>query len=311
MKTNIKVLDDFSYYLSTIRGYSPITVKGYYSDLILLFTFLNSYLEWNVDLGDIDISFLSKVEENAIFAYLSYLISYKNNGSSTRKRKVASAKSFFKWLYTKYDKTLKKENNPTLSVACVEKTRRLPKYLKLEDALRIQSIFNETNSKNYIRDNTIIILFLNSGIRLAELVNINIKDINLELKELRIIGKGNRERTVYLNKKVLKQLELYLSTRTDDYEALFLSSCKTRLKPNSVEHICNKAFALAGLGGCGYTTHTLRHTAATHIYAQTNDILIVKEFLGHTNIASTEIYTHISNKELKEAADRHPLNNIS
>lgn len=148
--------------------------------------------------------------------------------------------------------------------------------------------------------------------RLSELSNIKIKDINFENKSILIIGKGNKERTVYLTDKIIKQIKEYVGTRQiiDLSENLFVNNKNTKLSNRSIENICDKAFKLAGIGNKGYTTHTLRHTAATYVYNTTKDIIVTKNLLGHKHIVSTQIYTHISSEELKKAVNSNPLNNF-
>ena len=189
---------------------------------------------------------------------------------------------------------------------------RTPKYLKLEDAKKIQNIFNISNSRYYIRDNTIISLFLASGMRLSELSNIKIKDIDFSKKNVQIIGKGNKERIVFLTDKIIKQLKKYLDTRQiiDINEYLFINNKNTKLSNRSIENICDRAFKLVGINDKKYTVHTLRHTFATYIYKQTKDILVVKEILGHETINATMIYSHIDNDDLKKAVRSNPLNDF-
>lgn len=308
MRTNIDILDDFSEYLRVVRGYSSKTIDGYYIDLKCFFAFLISYFDWNVRLKVINVFFLSKVDEEVLYSFLAYLGSYKSNSSSTRKRKLAAVKAFFKWLFLKYDSVLAGIPNPALSLSYIEKTKRVPKYLELKDAIRIQSVFDESNSKHFIRNNTIMVLFLNCGLRLSELAGLDVSDICFEDRSFRVIGKGNRERVVFFNDRTLKQLKLYLATRNDDYVPLFLSSHNTRLSPRSIEYICDKAFRLANIDSFGFTTHSLRHTAATYIYSTTNDILVTKEFLGHSSIAATQVYTHVHSEVIKNAVESNPLN---
>ena len=202
------------------------------------------------------------------------------------------------------------KENPMKRSIQVQPVFRLPKYLKLEDAKKIQNIFNKSNSRYYIRDNTIISLFLCTGIRLSELSNIKIKDIDFSNKNIPIIGKGNKERMVYLTDKIIKKLKKYLDTRQiiDLNENLFVNNKNTKLSNKSIGNICLKAFKLAGLENKGYSAHTLRHTVATYIYKTTKDIKIVQEILGHESINKTQIYTHIDNLDLKKAVDSNPLN---
>ena len=213
-------------------------------------------------------------------------------------------------------KMSKMKENPMLSLPGIQQQIRLPKYLNLKDAYKIQNIFNISNSRFYIRDNLIITLFLQTGMRLSELVNININNINFDKKSITIIGKNNKERIIYLNDLCMKKLKEYINLRKNKTkiininEALFLNKNGQRLQQHGVEYICKKAFKLAGLEEYNYTTHSLRHTVATQLYINDIDLLVIKEILGHSSITTTEIYTHVHNLKVKEAVEKNPLSNF-
>lgn len=308
--SNIKILHDFLTYLLCIKNCTKVTISDYRNDLNIFFNFLVDYLELKINVKDITVFILGSIEESTILAFLVYLNVYRNNGSNTRKRIVSSLRSFYKWLFMKYYNTLKNKINPTSNLPTIEQQQRLPKYLKYSDAIKIQSIFNSNNCRTPIRNNLIIKIFLNCGLRLSELANINISDIDFKNKTLRIVGKGNKERIIYLSKFITNVICEYLEKRDSDSNALFLNANGEKLKKGAIENICKRAFELLGVSDFNYTAHTLRHTAATYMYKNTKDILIVKDFLGHESVESTEIYTHIINEELKDAVNRNPLNFI-
>ena len=298
-KDNPKILNDFLNYLKITKNYSKGTIAGYELDLMIFLKFIVRYFDLEFSINDID-----------IFAFLIFLNHEKENIAKTRNRKLAAIKQFFKYLYAKYP-SLKNKLNPAENINFAEKMYRLPKFLDLSNAKKIQCVFNKLNSKNYIRDNAIITLFLQTGIRLSELQNINIKDINFTDKTIKIIAKGNIERKIYLNATSVAAINNYLKTRKyENQEPLFISNRKKRISKSSIENICKKAYKLLGLNEKEYSVHTLRHTVATHIYKETKDILIVKKILGHKSIAATEIYTHIENDIIKDAFDKHPLANL-
>lgn len=309
-KENPKILNDFLRYLLG-QNYSIGTVNGYAIDLLIFFRFIITYLNLGIQVKDIDVFIFLKIQKSDIAAFTIYLGENKENCANTRHRKIAAIKAFYDWLYKKYS-VFKGKTNPTKTLPSVEKIMRTPKYLKLEDAKKIQNIFNISNSRYYIRDNTIISLFLASGMRLSELSNIKIKDIDFSKKNVQIIGKGNKERIVFLTDKIIKQLKKYLDTRQiiDINEYLFINSKNTKLSNRSIENICDRAFKLVGINDKKYTVHTLRHTFATYIYKQTKDILVVKEILGHETINATMIYSHIDNDDLKKAVRSNPLNDF-
>lgn len=304
------ILRKFSKYLINTKNYSKNTVISYEFDLIIFFKYICEYLFPKIEIKDINVFILAQIEEKDIFSFLIYLNCKRENSAETRNRKLAALKTFFKYLYTRYS-SLKDKLNPTNNIEKAEEMIRLPKYLKLEEAKRIQSIFNEYNSKNYIRNNTIITLFLQTGMRLSELKNIKIQDINFENKTIKITCKGNKEKIIYLNAVAINSIRKYLSIRNyNEYEYLFVNKNSNVLSRKSIESICKKAFELANLTEYNYSTHTLRHTAATYIYKATKDILVVKSILGHENLNSTEIYTHIIKDDIKDAFNKHPLANF-
>lgn len=303
-----QLLKDFAKYLAT-QNYSTGTIEGYVLDLMIFFDFIIKYLKLNINISNISIFILINVERKDIFAFFTYLCCIRENCVNTRKRKTVAIKQFYNWLYEKYD-TFKGKEKPTDNLPPIQSTERLPKYLKLEEAKKLNNIFNNSNSRHHIRNNAIISLFLSTAIRLSELANIKIKDIDFDNKSIIINGKGGKERVVYLTDTLINILKNYLRTRKvlncDDY--LFITDKNTKLSRRSIEDICQHAFELAGINGHGYTTHSLRHSAATYIYKSTKDILAVKELLGHTSLAATMIYTHVENEDLKKAVNSNPLN---
>lgn len=317
-KENPKVLNDFLNYLIVFKNYSKGTVEGYNTDLIIFFNFLIKYLNLKIKIKDMSVFILSTIKESDIIAFLVYLNYNRDNSFKTRQRKLSSIKSFYKWLFSHFPIFNSKEN-PTKNIPHIEITERTPKHLRLNDALKIQHIFNISNSRNPARDNTIITLFLNCGLRLSELTGINLKDIDFNNTTLNVIGKGNKERTVYLNKSCLTAIKNYIEVRPKEgikndanasNEPLFKDNRNKRITIFNIEKICKKAFMLAGLKEYKYTTHSLRHTSATYLYESTKNILIVKEFLGHSSITSTQIYSHINNENIKNAINNNPLNSF-
>ena len=210
-KENPKILNEFLNYLITMN-YSIGTVVGYNSDLLIFFKFEIDYLGLGIELKDINIFILTNIKRSDILAFTVFLNYNRENNWATRKRKLASIKKFYDWLYSTYS-TMNSKENPMGRGIKVQPVLRLPKYLKLEEAKSLQHIFNINNSRNSLRNNTIIILFLNTGMRLSELSNIRINDINLKDKKINIIGKGNRERILYLNTICMKYITDYLSAK--------------------------------------------------------------------------------------------------
>ena len=308
-----KVLCDFLNYLMAIRNYSLRTIKLYNNELLMFFKFLKEYMSLNIQIKNFNIFILAQVKESTIIAYLVYSNYYRNNSSRTRQRKLSIIRSFFKWLFINYPPFNYMEN-PTKYIPNIEPVIRLPKYLNIENARKIQTIFDIHNSKFPIRNNMIITMFLHTGMRASELINLNISDINFSKKTIIVKGKNSKERVIYIDKVLLSKLKKYLKIRNKNKkilnmnDALFISYQNKRIGIDCVEDICAKAYKLMGLSEYGYNVHTLRHTAATLVYRETRDIVVLKEFLGHAQISTTEIYTHVINDEVKNAVNSNPLN---
>ena len=315
-KEKPKILNEFSNYLLVSKSFSKETIKSYNIDLMLFFEFIKEYLKIKNEIKDFNKFILLQVKEADIIAFLIHCNYSRDNNPYTRQRKLSAIRCFYKWLLGTFpDGEL--HTNPTLGIGNIKKVVRLPKYLNLEDSKKIQKIFNNSNCKNPIRDNTILCVFLTTGIRVSELTSINIKDINFTKKVIRIVGKGNKERAVYLNNYCKQQLEHYISIRNKNKqtvntnEALLLNDRGERFTRHGIYYICKKAFEYMDLGDRHYSPHTLRHTSATLLYMYVKkDTLLLKEFLGHDSIASTQIYTHIHNTDLKEAVAKNPLANF-
>ena len=309
-KENPKILNNFLSYLA-VQNYSKRTIQAYNIDLLIFFNFIIKYLKLDVQTKDINIFILISIKKEDIIAFLVYLNYQRDNCFKTRQRKLATIKSFYKWLFFTYPTITKYKTNPAEKLVRIIPVDRLPKYLSLERVKKVQNIFNISNSRNAIRNNTIITVFLNCGLRLSELVSIDICNIDLNKKTVNIIGKGNKERIVYLNKKTINSIKEYLSTKKIiKYNGpLFTYGDNKRLTIYNVEKICHKAFKLAGLSEYNYTAHSLRHTAAVNIYKQTKDILVLRDFLGHETIKSSEIYLHTDNDAVRNAIHKNPLSN--
>lgn len=314
-KTIPKILEKYLNYLIAVKGCSINTLKAFSSDLMQFFNFIEKYKEIPIPVSDFNIFVLIQVKEQDIIAFLVYLNYSRDNSPYTRQRKVTALKSFYKWLFSVFSKINNREN-PTLGLTPIKKVERLPKHLTLSQTKEIQKIFNPSNTRFPKRNNAIISLFLSTGMRLSELININLNDIDFENNSIIIFGKNSKEKIIYFSTYCKNILLEYINTRTlnDDglksRTPLFLNRFGNRVGVEAVENICKQAYKLIGLDDLGYTTHTLRHTAATIIYTYaSNDILLVKEFLGHSSLASTEIYTHLSNNKIKEAVEKNPLNN--
>lgn len=304
-------------YTASIRGLSARTVNAYYIDLRTFFAFLlvhrgmlaKDALPEPTQMAAIDASFIAAIDKAEIYEFLFYATKDRSNASATRARKLSTLKGFFKYLTSK---TNHLDKNPTQDVEAPKIKKSLPKYLTLDESMEL---LNNIQSDFLERDYCIITLFLNCGMRVAELTAINSNDIKNDT--LRILGKGNKERMVYLNTACLQAIDNLLREKNKieklvDKQALFVSKrTGKRLSVRRIQQIVNDCLNTAGLSGKGYSAHKLRHTAATLMYQYGHvDMLALKEILGHANVSTTQIYTHLDTRTLREAAASSPLANV-
>ena len=312
-------VSDFLNYLETIKSKSPNTINAYKIDLTLFFRFLSVYrgladndAEFeNIDISQIDDAFIRTIKLRDLYAFLSFTEKHRNNSSYARARKVATLKSFFKYLFGKA-KII--SENPATELESPKINKRHPVYLTLNQSITLLESLDKTN-KNYARDYCILTFFLNCGMRLSELCSIE-KD-KIREDTLTIVGKGDKERTVYLNDACLKALENYLNVRDEskateeNKKYLFLSSRNSPINKRTVEIMIKKHITNAGFTDQKYTPHKLRHTAATLMYKYGNvDIRSLQNILGHENISTTQIYTHVDDDDLRDAVKSNPLSKL-
>ncbi|MEG0073476.1 MAG: tyrosine recombinase XerC [Clostridia bacterium] len=309
-----ELLREFLLYMSTIKNRSRTTTREYYYDLRHMFKFMVCQIDKinfsqlnDVDIKDVDITFIKKIKLINLYDYLGFLTETKSDKPATRARKVASIKSFFNYLCFKA-KLL--EVNPAVELETPKLGARIPKYLNLEESL---NLLHCVDGKTKDRDFAILTLFLNCGLRLSELVSININHIKSD-NTLIILGKGNKERSIHLNNSCIEAIKDHIASKQKDNitdrEALFISSRGTRISKRMVELIVKKYIEQAGLDSRKYSPHKLRHTAATLMHKNGVDIRALQQVLGHESISTTEIYTHIDSDQIREALDRNPLNSI-
>ncbi len=307
-----RLVQQYLLYLEAIKGHSELSVIEYASDLRTFFRYImrqkglvdKNTEDSEIDLSPIDISFIKKITLNDAYQFLIYCKNDRKNNDNTRARRVISIRRFFIYLT---DNQGMLDYNPMKNLDIPKTKKALPKYLTLEEAEMLLSVVDGPYKE---RDYAIITLFLNCGMRLAELVSIDYNDIKAD-GSLIITGKGNKERTVYLNQACINAITAYMKKRPNDGvkdRALFLSSRNQRISPKTVQHIVYTNLDKAGLGDRGLSVHKLRHTAATLMYQHGNvDVLLLKEILGHENLGTTEIYTHLANDATKKAIESNPL----
>ncbi len=313
------VIRDFLTYNETIRGKSSRSVEGYYLDLQTFFRYIllirgkvPKDLEFEkISIESVDISLIKTITISDLYAFMVYCKEERQNGPASRARKTSTLRIFFKYLSVQ---THQLEANPAELLESPKVKQALPKHLTLEDSLEL---LKSVEGDNKERDFCILTLFLNCGLRLAELCALNLSSISSD-DTLTVIGKGNKERIVYLNSACVNAIKSYLAVRpnegvkVNDKNALFISRNKKRISNKTVQHIVKTYLEKSGLGDMGYSTHKLRHTAATLMYQHGNvDIRVLKDILGHANLGTTQIYTHVSDTQIKKAVDSNPLANIN
>jgi len=318
---NPEFINSFLDYSITILNKSPNSVKEYNYDLNMFFKYIKLHFKMTnetdfkmIVIKDIDIVTVKKITAEDILSFLSYLALNQNCKPATRARKISTLRIFFSYLAQKAKLI---EINPAQNIETPKKEKRMPKYLSLDDSKKLLNVTLDDDDMNKERDYAIITIFLNCGLRLSELVEINIKDIDFSENKLNVIGKGNKERTIYLNKACIHAIESYLKVRPVEgikldnkksKDALFLSKRRERISKRTVQYIVDKELKKAGLDTTKYSTHKLRHTAATLMYQYGGvDIRALQELLGHESISTTEIYTHVNNEQVRNAVESNPL----
>ena len=320
-----QILRDFLTYHENIKGQSPRTISEYYLDLRMFLRFIklmrhdmpmNTPLE-DIPIKDVDLDFIRKITTSEIFDFLSYLANDRPlNPDSTftdygiepaaRSRKLSAIKSFYKYLTVR---TKQLEENPVADLEYPKLRKSLPKYLTMSQAAALLEAVSGQNAK---RDYAILMLFLNCGIRRSELVGLNLSDVYED--RIRVVGKGNKERFVYFGSACHRAIESYMEERKNlvltDNRALFGSRNSNRISVTAVHRLVEKALLKAGLDATQFSAHKLRHTAATMMLSGGVDVKTVQEVLGHENLNTTQIYTHIENAELKLAAEANPLSKL-
>lgn len=310
------ILEDYLNYMETIKGTSPNTVKEYFFDLRMFLRFLklrykmvDEDIEFDdITIEDINIDLIRKTNLQDLHAYISYVDKSRNNQNLAKSRKVASLRSFYDYLHSKINLL---DTNPALQLESPKSNSRHPVYLTLDQCNQLLDSALDNKIEEYSkRDYAIITIFLNCGLRLSELSSIDmdkIKDDNT----LSVIGKGNKERTIFLNDACVEAIDNYLKIRpkeVNDEKALFISKRKNRMSNRAIQHMIDRYLVKIGLDTSVYSTHKLRHTAATLMYQYGNvDIRALQEILGHESVATTQIYTHLDNNRLKDAVKSNPL----
>ena len=310
------ILKEYLTYQGTVRQKSQKTVSEYFLDLRMFFRYLKLYYKIvpkdtefeEIDIKDIGIDFLKRITLNDAYEFMSYLYNDRELNASSRARKCSSLKGFFKYI-TKKKHYL--SSDPVEELELPKKKKALPKYLTLEQSIEL---LNAVEGAYKERDYAIITLFLNCGLRVSEMAGLNYTDIRSD-NTVRILGKGNKERVIYLNQACVDAVNDYMRVRpvdeVKDKNALFISRNNNRMSVKTIQAMVYKYLEKIGLSSQGYSCHKLRHTAATLMYQHGGvDVRVLKDVLGHENLGTTEIYTHLSNEQMKNAAEANPLSGV-
>ena len=312
---------EFASYKAVVQNASEKTISEYLLDLRTFFRFmlareqkidpLSKDFE-KIDVSNVDLEYIKHITQEDIFEFLMYADGTRKNLAAAKARKLSALKGFFKYLHTK---RMMIDENPAANIETPKRQEALPKFLSIEESLLLlEAVKNDRESKSRTRDYAIITLFLNCGMRVSELVGINMNDIDREFRSLTVTGKGNKQRIVYLNSACRDALSDYFMERVSephakaDTPALFLSNREQRISVKTVQWLVYKYLDLAGLESKHYSVHKLRHTAATLMYQSGQvDVRVLKDILGHEQLNTTQIYTHVSNRSMEEAMENNPL----
>lgn len=312
------ILRDYLTFNETIKGKSQKTVEEYYRDITLFFRYLKQErglvpddTEFNdIKTDDVDAEILQSVTISDLYGFIVYCKTERNNKDAARARKVCCLRGFFRYLTNNIHLL---NVNPAQQLDTPKLRKSLPVHLSLEQSI---DLLKSVDGPNKERDFLILTLFLNCGMRLSELCSLNYTDVK-EDGSIKILGKGNKERVIYLNEACKAAIKDYMAVRPvdgvaqKDKYALILSSRRQRISNKTVQHIVYSFLEKAGLGGQGFSAHKLRHTAATLMYQLGNvDIRVLKDVLGHENLGTTQIYTHVANRQVEEAFNKNPLSNF-
>ncbi|MCC8358197.1 MAG: tyrosine-type recombinase/integrase [Oscillospiraceae bacterium] len=302
---------EFLAYHDTIKGQSGATVDSYYLDLRTFTRWLyisRGLVPRDTAMEDIDISGASlelygSVTLAEVYDFLAYLSRDRELNAASRARMITTLKGFYKYFTIK---TKALTTNPVETLDAPKLQKSLPRYLTLEESQRLLSA---VDGKNKERDYCILCLFLNCGLRISEMRALDLSDIREDC--LLIHGKGNKERMVYLNSAAIESINSWLAVRKTiaalDENAVFLSNRRKRMSVDAIQVMVHNTLLKAGLDAEQYSPHKLRHTAATLMLQNGVDVRTLQEVLGHENLNTTQIYTHIANEELQYAAAANPL----
>ena len=306
-------MKDFENYLYAIKNLSAQYIKKINQTITQFLDFINIYKFDNkyASIEEITLNEVRTITNQEIYSFVFYLAD-NNYKQGTRNFKIENLRTFFEFLYTIKHKLF---NQPFQKINTEKRfEKQLPNYLSYNEAKKLTELYKNSNKEKEIRKNAIIHLFLHCGMRVSEVANLNISDFQLTEKRFRIFGKGNKERTGYLNNDSYEAINKYLEYRKNlvpknlkDKDKLFLTQKNEKISVRTIRRYIKEAYIKAGINNETYSVHTLRHTCATLLFKAGNDIKLIQEILGHSTVDVTKIYTHLYDKEVDQAMQKHPL----
>lgn len=314
-----ELVQQFLNYKISVQNRSKLTVMQYYHDLRTFFRFIvktkypakfDGVNESEISFAEVSDKDITGITSMDIYEFLSYAANELDNKGDSRARKLSCLRSFYKYLTVTRNVI---EDNPTQKIDSPKRNKKYPKFLSLDQS---KQLLSAVDGKNKERDYAIITLFLNCGLRVSELAGINLSDIDSEMTTLYVTGKGSKQRILYLNDACRDALKSYLKVRpgnakSKDADALFISRNHNRMSVKTVQYMIYQRLKQSDLGNLHMSVHKLRHTAATLMYKYgKTDVRVLKDILGHEEMSTTQIYTHVSDDQQKEAIDSNPLSHL-
>jgi len=305
-------INEFMYYVQGIKNLSQGYIETTIHTIMQFLNFLNEMKYGNryTDINKMTLNDIRGVINSDIINFI-YFLSENNYEEATISLKTKQLKLFFEYLYN-IKHNIFKEPFKTLKTVS-NKYDKIPNYLSYKEAKKLESAYDGFDDIYSIRNNAIIHLLLHCGLRRSEVINLKLSEFKFDNNTFTILGKGNKERTGYLNASTKKALKKYLNIRKDittskDYsDYLFLSNRKSKLNADTLRKMIKVAYDYVGLDANKYSVHTLRHTCATLLYRNGTNVRTIQELLGHSTINVTQIYTHTYDAKVEKTMHEHPL----
>lgn len=306
-------IEDFKNYILGVKNLSTSYMDSMISTLKGFLEFVNDHIfdcKYE-NINEMTLNDIRYLNTSDLYGFIFYLTE-NHNSIGTRIKKIEHLRSFFDFLY-RIKTTLFKEPFKT-----VKRERnvysQLPKYLSIEESKKVLQVYENNNTFIGLRNNAMLNMFLGCGLRLSELKNLKISDIDFNENKFIVLGKGSKERTCYLNEKTREILKKYIVYRESNpisnkkiNEFLFITQCNTLISERQIERIVKKTYKIAGIDENIYNVHSLRHSFATILYKSGVDIRLLQILLGHSRIETTQIYTHLHDTEVMNAMQNHPM----